>query len=428
MPKSIQGEKKRGPVEVVESKGVRVPVYLDPAFGKASYTIAYYADGRRVRERAPTLEDARRQAKAKIAELTSGAAHVGSLTPRQTAVVSDAVAVIKDIGVTLSQAVREYAEAYKILKGQGSVVDAARLFVKHLGENSLPAISFQDLAAKFLERNRIQDYSEEYRTDCRKHLAILTRALGTVMVGNLKQPDLAAALLAATNKGSARRYNNLRGTVNAMFSYAQREGYLPRDKKHEASLVEPLNDRSVGRIEIYTPAELEVVLKHIDGAFVPWIVLSGLGGLRTSEVHRITWEMIRFDAKCIVLEKSFTKTKRRRVIPMGDALLAWLKPHVGKGRLYEGTLAAFESRMHAAWPAIADSHGKILVPKRRNGLRHSYGTYRFALLQDENKVSAEMGNSPSELREHYAEIALPGDAEKWFKVTPGKVKRRARRS
>jgi integrase len=135
-------------------------------------------------------------------------------------------------------------------------------------------------------------------------------------------------------------------------------------------------------------------------------------------VHRITWEMIRFDAKSIVLEKSFTKTRRRRVIPMGDALLAWLKPHASKGRLYEGTLAAFESRMHAAWPAIADRKGKILVHKKRNGLRHSYGTYRFALLQDENKVSAEMGNSPSELREHYAEIALPGDAEKWFNVKP----------
>jgi len=37
-------------------------------------------------------------------------------------------------------------------------------------------------------------------------------------------------------------------------------------------------------------------------------------------------------------------------------------------------------------------------------------------------------NSPSELREHYAEIALPGDAEKWFEVMPPKLKRRARRS
>jgi len=205
-----------------------------------------------------------------------------------------------------------------------------------------------------------------------------------------------------------------------MFSYAQREGFLPRDKKHEASLVEPLNDRSVGRIEIYTPTQLATVFRHIDPAFVPWISLSGLGGLRTSEVHRITWEMIRFDAKCIVLGKSFTKTRRRRVIPMCEALVAWLKPHVGEGRLYEGTLASFETRMRLAWLSIVDKEGKLLVPKKRNGLRHSYGTYRFAQLQDENKVSAEMGNSPSELREHYAEIALPGDAEKWFKVKPSK--------
>jgi len=43
------------------------------------YTIAYYADGKRIRERAATIEAARQQAKAKIVELTSGAAHVGSL-------------------------------------------------------------------------------------------------------------------------------------------------------------------------------------------------------------------------------------------------------------------------------------------------------------------------------------------------------------
>jgi len=56
------------------------------------------------------------------------------------------------------------------------------------------------------------------------------------------------------------------------------------------------------------------------------------------------------------------------------------------------------------------------VDRRRNALRHSYGTYRFAELQDEQKVSAEMGNSPQELREHYAELATPQDAATWFSI------------
>ena len=45
-----------------------------------------------------------------------------------------------------------------------------------------------------------------------------------------------------------------------------------------------------------------------------------------------------------------------------------------------------------------------------------FGTYRFAELQDEQKVSAEMGNSPAELREHYAELADPQEAAQWFSV------------
>jgi len=282
----------------------------------------------------------------------------------------------------------------------------------------LTNIKFSDAVEKFILRNANQNFSSPYQTDCRRHLAVIGESVGTMNLRDLKESDLSAALQAASKGRSARRFQNLRGTVNALFSFAQTKGWLQSDKKHEAAKVEIPNDPNpnAGMIVFYTPEEMVTVLKNIDKPMLPWVVLSGLAGLRTSEVHRLTWEMIRFSSKVLILEKAFTKTKRRRVIPLCDSLVKILKPLAGEGRIYDCSMVHFEYRMRMAWPTGED--GKPLVPKRRNALRHSYGTYRFALLQDEQKVSAEMGNSPTELREHYAEIALPEDAKKWFSIMP----------
>ena len=45
--------------------------------------------------RFPTLEAARKRAKRKIEELSKGTVHVGTLTPRQVAVVTDAVEILR---------------------------------------------------------------------------------------------------------------------------------------------------------------------------------------------------------------------------------------------------------------------------------------------------------------------------------------------
>jgi len=414
--------KKSGPLEVVESNGIKIPIYRANAFGKTGYMIAYYADGKRIRERAATIEDARKTARAKIKTLTSGTAHVGTLTPRQTAVVSDAVEILRGVGVPLSDAARQFAEAFKILDGKGTIVEAARFFVTERAVE-LADIKFSDAAKKFEIRNADQNFSASYKADCRQHLAILSKSLGSVSIRDLKKPELTAALKAASRGRSVRRFKNLRGTLNAFFSYAQGEGWLRQDRQHEADAVEIPNETNpaAGMIQIYTPEEITTVLSRIDSDMVPFVVLSGFAGLRSSEVHRMAWEMIRFPAKVIVLDKAFTKTKRRRVIPLCDSVIAWLEPLAKKGLIYDCTLDHLEYRLKKAWPTDAD--GKQLVPRRKNALRHSYGTYRFALLQDEQKVSSEMGNSPTELREHYAEIALPDDAKKWFSIMPSDPKK-----
>src|SRR6476660_1267999 len=82
---------KRGPVEIIESKGVRIPIYFSPIRGRESYQLAFYKAGKRKRERTGCLEAARKRGKELIEGLAAGTAHVGTFTPRQTAMINEVV-------------------------------------------------------------------------------------------------------------------------------------------------------------------------------------------------------------------------------------------------------------------------------------------------------------------------------------------------
>ena len=57
-----------------------------------------------------SLEAGRKRAKQIIEDLTSGNAHVGNFTARQTAVTNDAVGILRPTGVSLTEAARQFAE------------------------------------------------------------------------------------------------------------------------------------------------------------------------------------------------------------------------------------------------------------------------------------------------------------------------------
>jgi hypothetical protein len=53
-----------------------------------------------------------------------------------------------------------------------------------------------------------------------------------------------------------------------------------------------------------------------------------------------------------------------------------------------------------------------------NVLRHSFISYRIAIVQSADQVALEAGNSPSIIFKHYRELTTPEVAEKWFAILP----------
>jgi integrase len=402
-----------GPVAIVESKTSRIPIYAGQHHGKRSFLLAYYADGARKRERFPTLEAARKRAKEKIQELSKGTAHVGTLTPRQVAVVTDAVEILKGINVPLSQVAREYAEAFKALGKQALVVEAARHYAAHLEaqKNMHSPVKFSVVVDEFLWAIIVQKRSARYIEDCTSRLSRAAKAFRGY-IQRVKTSDIESWL--DSIKAAGRTRNNYRATLCTLFSFARSRGYLPRNERTDAELCMKASDRG-GEIGIYTPAELSVMLTGVDAKFLPLVALGAFAGLRTAEIHRLSWEDIDLHGGHVVVGKHKAKTGQRRIVPILRALEAWLETlPIGK----HGPVVPRYSGDAPLLRAFRQALEPLKVKMVHNGLRHSFATYRLADVQSADQVALEMGNSPRKLFQNYRELATKAQAERWFSVMP----------
>jgi integrase len=405
---------KAGPLEVVESKGIKIPIYSSPAFGKESYLISYYAEGKRKRERAGTLGEARSQAKAKIKELTAASADVGTFTPRQIAAVVDAVDLLKGVGVSLSQVAREYVEAFRILRRQPLIAEAAKHYAAYLErQRTMHAVKFPAVVDEFLKAIETKGRSARYIEDCTSRLSRAAKAFRGYLQ-RITCLDIEAWL--DSIKAAGRTRNNYRAALCTVFSFARSRGYLPRNERTEAELTMKASDRG-GEIGIYTPKELSIMLTGIETKFLPLVALGAFAGLRTAEIHRLEWHDIDFDGQNIVVGK---REAKRRIAPVLPALKAWLQP-CSKGN---GTVVPQYSGDAPLLRAFRQALEPLKIDLVHNGLRHSYASYRLAIVQSADQVALEMGSSPRKLFQNYRELATPAQAQKWFSVMPersGKV-------
>lgn len=412
---------RRGPIETIESKGIKIPLY-DAGSGKV--LLSFYAEGKRKLVKCRNLEAAREEARAKIAELTKGIAHVGAaFTLRQTAAIADATEILRAINVPLSQAVREYAEGYKILGRQPLVLKACQHYRDFIEEQKRKAelipIKLPALVEKFMEDIRERKKSRRYTLDMQARLAKAAQFFNG-FVADIKADDV--DLWLASMKGvSGRTKNNYRAALGTLLAFARKKKHLPRGQAIEVEFSTRYDSRGERAIGVYSPQQLATLLTNIERRFVPHVALAGFAGLRSAEIVRLEWPEVRFEQGVIEVKASKAKTASRRLAPLLPVCAAWLLPlRKNSGPVLEGihdefALATYFKR---AVDAIADGQGKPLVRIIHNGLRHSYITYRMATEKSAAAVALEAGNSPRMIFEHYRELATEAVGRQWFNVLP----------
>src|SRR6266566_2363545 len=166
--------------------------------------------------------------------------------------------------------------------------------------------------------------------------------------------------------------------------------------------------------EIFSVDELAALL---DAALsnapdvVPMLAIGAFAGLREAEIKRLDWAEIDLRRSFIEVRADKAKTARRRIIRIQPSLAKWLAPFGASG----GAVVPVNARKKL------DAVRKAAELKRwsKNGLRHSFASYRLAATNDAASVAAELGHSTSQmLYSTYRELVLPEEAERYWLVAP----------
>jgi integrase len=211
---------------------------------------------------------------------------------------------------------------------------------------------------------------------------------------------------------AAKSKNHLRATVKMFLNWCIKKDYI--SQTHRLLDADGMKRQKADSAEtdFYRPAELQALLDAANDTMRPIIALQGLGGIRLQEAQRLTWQDVFGTAGYVAISATKSKTRSRRLVEICPALAAWLEPY----RQHEGQLwAQSRDTYHAAFVELRES---VKIPARKNGLRHAFCTYHFALYGNENLTAAQAGNSPTVIHSAYKGLATKADAEKWFAVIP----------
>ncbi len=413
------------PMEVKQGS-VTVKIYRVENKGRDSFTVSYHAAGKRNLKMFASFDEALADAKSKANALARGELDALHLRAVDARAYVNAVALLDPIGVPLELAIKDYVEAWKVLGGKASLLEAAKEFVRrHM--HDLPDKLLPDAVDDMLAIKEKDGTSDAYQKVLKVYLKQLKEKfhcqLRAVTTGQLSDyfRDMDV---------SPRSKNNARATVGAFFTFCKERGWLARD--HEGvSMVQKFKERPTD-ITIYSPWEVAQFLRFARTELVPFVAIGAFAGLRTAEIGRLDWTEVHLKERFIEIKASKAKTASRRLVPISDNLAKWLKPHVQEhgrvlpfdnipkqiGWLVEDTNDGLKE---AAKESGKDPEKARQVKWKKNALRHSFISYRVAETQDVAQVALEAGNSPQIIFEHYRELVRLKDAKAWFGITPESV-------
>jgi integrase len=106
------------------------------------------------------------------------------------------------------------------------------------------------------------------------------------------------------------------------------------------------------------------------------------------------------------------RSRKRRVIEMEPAALAWLRA-AGVDSM-RGSIRGVNFRKR--WEALRDG---VFPEWPKNVLRHTYASYHYALHRDEGRLQAMMGHDSKDvLHQHYRAVVRRADAEAFWAILP----------
>jgi integrase len=218
-----------------------------------------------------------------------------------------------------------------------------------------------------------------------------------------------------------RRRDNIRDSIVTLSRFARRNGRLPEGELSAAEKVRKIKPGH--EVTTWSPAETELLLEHVSSHWLACLAIGLFAGLRKSEILRLDWSAFKWEmldrnnqpAPVIaVTRKIARKIRVDRLVPILPNLMTWLEPHRNRvGPVYPGD---FKTNENACGREMARIRRATGLPRKDNASRHSFGSYRLALVKNYEQVALEMGNSARKVRENYNDPKPESEAVRYFNL------------
>jgi integrase len=271
----------------------------------------------------------------------------------------------------------------------------------------------------------------------RRDLESLAKTFPKSLVIDVTLEQLAAWWDERTGGAGDARRKGIRTTLVMFWRWARKDGIAGSEPDTVAQRL-PSIEAGEGKLEIFNLPEFEFLLSIAEKEWYPLLILGAFEGIRPEEIAPkkdnvkpgLRWEHIDWDWDVIRVPKEVSKTGRARIIPLHPAARAWLEA-IGAGPTWTGVIC--EQNPTEVSPRATTTWGKALAqkfPDRFDGwpqdaLRHSYASYRNAVIRNLPQVAEEMGTSEDMLHGHYHNPRIKQQGEAWFQFLPAEAETRA---
>ncbi len=299
-----------------------------------------------------------------------------------------------------------------------TLLQAAEFAKQHMNP---PAgdITVLELTAIMIEEKERQNLRTRSINDIRSRLGIFSRSFGSRLVKEISQTEIEEWLNTLTTL-SVRSIINYRLCLSSFFNYAVNRGY--RVDNPVVRIPTPKIDWKPPVILKVTQAEdlvLHAAKTDEDMGLLPVVALGLFAGLRSTEISRLDWSAIDLERKLLTIGAQIAKKRQLRVIDLMDNCVAWLQLcHNKKGKVAPANsyISFAKLTKQAGFPHWGENYS--------NAMRHSFGSYYYALTSDSSKTAAMLGHKSSDqvLFDHYRSLARRSEGEKYFSILPANAK------
>ncbi|MFN4805233.1 MAG: tyrosine-type recombinase/integrase [Akkermansiaceae bacterium] len=260
----------------------------------------------------------------------------------------------------------------------------------------------------------------------KRHLEVMAKKFAGMTVIDITSDQLTVWWRKEWGDCKPKTRNDARASFVAFWNWCILETIYPKEVTPAERI--PLLALAEHERRVITPDEFMALAAEIQPQYRSTIVLLAFCAFRPEEVcpptkkgakkknkRGIRREEIDWEDNCIRIPSAVAKTGNPRVVPLLPTARVWLEwagLHPGqRGPVCEENLAEVgetkrlgEVVFKTGWP--------------KDALRHSYGSYRNAIVRSLDQVAEEMGSSEAMLRKHYHNPRSRSEGEAWFDLRP----------